>query len=172
MYPYTHVVVGATIGATLFQQWRLWLLAALGALLPDLGMLSHQIYLKSNGLGWYLWPSSPIWIYTDITHSLVVWCVLLVASARLPKVNASNIAFAIGATSHAVIDVLTHGRNPSKMMTGYLWPFDYNLAVQLGIWQYHPGRFTILAKPPELVMLLTCCGLLALIIRHKLKAQA
>ena len=92
-----------------------------GAVLPNVVMVPTFVGDRIAGRMPLSQPSPWLHWLTELSHSVWLWSAILLAAIRIEEMVL--IGFAVGALSHVIIDVLTHG-NPTFQQSDprYLWP--------------------------------------------------
>jgi hypothetical protein len=149
---YTHVLLGACIGASLFPNDLMAQAASVaGATLPDVVQMPKFVLDRARGLQPLAEVPPGILRLKFAFHSIPVWAALSWAMyfVSWPPL----LAFALGGLSHTLIDALTH-KEPKYWQNdaGFLWPLPFQLARYSGLWEYRIDHGVLRPKPFEAIV--------------------
>lgn len=136
MQTYTHVLIGACVGASLFPN-DLYAQATCvaGATLPDVVQMPKYVLDRARGRQPLAEVPPEILRLKFALHSIPMWALLAGVAYFVGWSPLS--AFALGGLSHTLIDALTH-KEPKYWQNdaGFVWPLSYRLARYSGVWEY------------------------------------
>ncbi len=153
MQTYTHIPIGALVGALAFpHDLRLQLACIAASVAPDLVMIPTYLMDRAGGKQPLAQQSKWLLILKECSHSLL----LCLALAVLALTRGSDLlsAVSVGWLVHIVVDIFSHG-DPRFQVYGdphYLWPFgslramgvcDYRIAVGQ-LWPVKPFELAVL----------------------------
>ena len=156
MQTYTHLLIGAALGATLAPDDPVAQGAcAAGAMLPDLAQVPSYLIDKLQGRQPLAAVRPEVLRAKFAAHSILVWAVLLAAALAVGW--APLVLFGIGGLSHPLVDALTHKDEKYwENDAGFLWPFPLRLARYTGLWEYRIDHGVLRPKPLEAAVGVAC----------------
>ena len=158
MQTYTHVLVGACVGAALFPSDLLSQAAcAAGATLPDVIQVPKYLLDRARGSQPLAEVPPGVLRLKFAFHSIPLWATLTAMASFTGW--APSLAFALGGLCHTGIDALTHkDAKYWKNDAGFLWPLSLQLARYTGIWEYRIDHGVLRPKPFEAGLCLAALG--------------
>lgn len=156
MQTYTHAVLGAALGATLFpDNLILQGSCAIGATIPDIVYMPQYLVDVAIGRKPLTTLSKRLLVIREVSHSIPFWMVAALATFTISSIwpnlfTSFGWAVTIGGLTHPPIDVFTHN-NPDLGSYGMLWPFETRLRV--GSWDYRKSHGNLTPKPFEVFVL-------------------
>ena len=152
---HTHLVVGACIGALVFDHnYAAVVACTTGAVAPDTVMIPPFIVDKLRGWQPLAQQGPLLLLLKNLSHSVPLWMILCIVGWYTHPLI---FALAIGGLSHPLIDMFTHG-NPelNEQDSRYFWPVQKN-PWNIGTWdyRYRPGDLWPI-KPLEKIVLVVC----------------
>jgi hypothetical protein len=136
------------------QLLKLQLLSFVAAWIPDIPLLLQIGWNAACGESLLKGKSPLASLWSNVLHSLVIWILLGVAFCLvvyLLKLSKRHWqlagAVALGAFSHIVGDVFSHGNEVAFQGNSYLWPIPFKLG-RIGFWNY-ANRHSLWPQAPE-----------------------
>jgi hypothetical protein len=149
MQTYSHILVGACVGAGLFPDDLVAQAASVvGATLPDVVQMPKFLLDRARGRQPLAEVSPEILRFKFAFHSIPVWATLAGLGYFIGW--SPFLAFALGSLSHTLIDALTHKESKYwENDAGFLWPLSFQLARVTGVWEYRIDHGVLRPKPFE-----------------------
>ncbi len=155
MQTYTHAVLGAALGATLFpDNLVLQGSCAVGAMVPDLVYVPQYLIDVAIRRKPLTTLSRRLLTVREVSHSIPFWTAAvmgmsIVASIWPNFLSAMAWSITIGGLTHPPIDVFTHN-DPLLGSYGMLWPF--RIRLRIGSWDYRKSHGDLTPKPFEVLV--------------------
>lgn len=163
MQTYTHLLIGAAVGALLYPNQALAPAAfTAGSIAPDIALIPLFVYDKIRHKQALADQDQFTMIAKEISHSLPITAILAVILSQSNDDFIKLLAiFFAGMALHIMIDSLTHcGERFRDTDQSCVWPIPgLKLGAWVGLWEYRYDHGVLKPKPLEAIV----CGMAALV---------
>lgn len=155
MQTYSHLLIGATVGALAGKGLDIQIACAFGSILPDTVMVPAFVLDMLKGKTPLKELTPRLIALIEASHSLFLWFGALVLSIFI---HPMLWWLALGGFLHVCVDLPSHNDPKFSMKCGFLWPLPFRLRG-IGTWDYRKGHGDLTPKPFEAI-----CDLLLVLV--------